>query len=404
MSRRKRVRKCGGAEAWDASAPQDLASSFWSEANKKSHKVYSTGTVGTQVRFKKYDIRRYLKSEAFWLLVVCLAAGLTIFLHNEPSQGPEIRKEPARMLFVGDVMLARNVEALMDTYGTYYPFKGLRDMLESYEAVIGNFEASIPERHIRTPHLGFIFSVTADTAPALFRVGFTHLTLANNHTYDYGEKAYLHTREVLASAGIAVGGNPRTLTSGEVLYHTVDGVRVAIIPINATLGAPPLEQSTKMLNEAAQTSDVQIVSVHWGDEYKLVANESQRALARALIDAGADAIIGHHPHVVQNIEEYRGAPIFYSLGNYIFDQYWNTDVQEGLTVAVSFTEDKMRFTLVPITSVDAKSSPRPMNRVERLQFLDTLASRSEPALADSITEGNITELFIRRMEDTLVHS
>ncbi len=310
-----------------------------------------------------------------------------------PLSGSETSKKTHGMLFVGDVMLGRHVETLMNENGTYYPFKGIRDMLESHEVVVGNFEGSMPKQHVHTPDLSFTFSVATSTATALAHVGFTDMTLANNHAYDYGEEGYTNARAVLTNAGLTVGGNPRTLSSDEVLYHTIDGVRVAIIPINATFGPPTAEQITKVLTDASKKSDVQVVSIHWGTEYEKIASENERALARALVDAGADAIIGSHPHVVQNIEEYRGVPIFYSLGNCIFDQYWNDDVEVGLSVALSFEENKTHFTLFPITSVDTRSVPRPMNRIERLQFLDTLAARSQESLKDAIREGTITELF-----------
>jgi poly-gamma-glutamate synthesis protein (capsule biosynthesis protein) len=226
------------------------------------------------------------------------------------------------------------------------------------------------------------------------------MTLANNHTYDHGKEAYNNTREALKNIGLGVGGNPLTLSSDEVLYHTIDGVKVAIVPINATFGPPIPEQFMKVLAEAAEKSDVQVVSIHWGTEYEFVATNEQRALARALVDAGADAIIGHHPHVIQNIEEYRGAPIFYSLGNCVFDQYWNTDVQEGLAVALSFMGNEIHYALIPITSVDTRSAPRPMNRVERLQFLDTLAEKSSETLNNAIKEGTIVELFVPPDEKT----
>lgn len=352
-----------------------------------------------------YKIRYYLKSEIFWLLVICLVAiGVTIFARSMPLRDSVAKGERESMLFMGDVMLARNIERLMNTYGTYYPFKGIRDLLAGHEVVIGNFEGSIPTRHVQTPSLAFRFSVASSTAPVLSRVGFTDMTLANNHAYDYGEETYTNTREVLQKAGLAVGGNPRMLSNDEVLYHTIDDVQVAIIPINTIGGTPTLEQITKVLVNAAKKSDVQIVSIHWGTEYELVSNDAQRAHARALIDAGADTIIGHHPHVVQDIEEYRGAPIFYSLGNCIFDQYWDANVQEGLAVALSFTENKIHYVLIPLTSVDTQSAPRPMNRIERLQFLDTLASRSEESLVDAIKDGNIIELFSRRTADNLLDS
>lgn len=351
--------------------------------------------AGTQAEAVRRRIRRYAKSEVFWLFLICLtAAGVVLFARIVPDQRSQTYGDSTRILFVGDIMLARNVETLMNAHGLYYPLKGLRDMLEDYDAAVGNFEASIPERHARTPSFSFRFSAIPDVAEALSRAGFTDMTLANNHSYDHGKEGYVHTRETLADAGLGVSGNPQAFSADEMLYRTVDDVRVAIIPINALYETPELGVIQAALATATEQSDLQIVFIHWGAEYELIANAQQRAFARAFIDSGADAIIGHHPHVVQDIEEYRGAPIFYSLGNCIFDQYWNTDVQEGLTVAISFKEDETLYELVPITSIDTQSAPRPMNRIERVQFLDALAERSEQSLSDAIKEGTITELFV----------
>jgi len=341
-----------------------------------------------------HTARRILTNEIFWLLVIALsAAAFFIYFRNPaPAESKQTNKDE-RMLFVGDIMLARSVETQMNSKGLYHPFKGLRDMLLEYDAVVGNFEGSIPKQHIQTPGYSMTFSVGKEVATVLPRVGITHLSLANNHSYDYGKDGYDNAREVLADAGLNVGGNPKTVSADEVLYKTIDGVRVAIIPINTIFGAPSATEIKKVFADIEEKSDIQIVFIHWGEEYELVANKEQRSLARALIDQGADAIIGSHPHVVQNIEEYRGAPIFYSLGNCIFDQYWNEDVQTGLSVALSFTDKTMQFTLLPISSIDERSVPRPMNRIERLQFLDTLAERSQKSLEDAIKEGVITELF-----------
>lgn len=375
-----------------------------SSSRKASRKTRGREREKTRARvsLRGHALWRYMHSELFWLLLICLAAAAVLaFTRNRPTYGSETAPEEDAMLFVGDVMLARHVETLMDTEGTYYPFKGVRDMLKEYEAVVGNFEASIPEHHAHTPGFAFRFSVDKRVVEALPRVGFTHMTLANNHAYDYGEKGYAHTRDTLTAAGLEIAGNPKKNSPDEVLYRTVGDVETAIIPINTIGETPKLSEIQNALAAAAEKSDVQIVSLHWGVEYKATANDAQQALAHALIDAGADAIIGSHPHVVQNVEEYRGVPIFYSLGNFIFDQYWNAAVQEGLTVAISFSDDEIRYTLLPVSSIDTRSAPRPMNRVERVAFLNALAERSEETLADAIKEGVVVEPFARRA-DTLV--
>ncbi|MBI4087146.1 CapA family protein [Candidatus Kaiserbacteria bacterium] len=351
---------------------------------------------------RDHALKRYVKSELFWLLVVCLGAVAVFALTRSIPASDETAITGDSILFVGDVMLARNVERLMNEHGSYYPYKGVRDMLAEHEQVIGNFEASIPELHRPTPSFTFRFSVSPDILAALPRVGFTAMTLANNHSYDYGEGGYLHTRDTLIREGLATGGNPMKISADEVLYRRIADTDIAIIPIHATTVTPVVADIREVLALTAEKSDLQVVFIHWGTEYESVSDSAQQTFAHAVIDAGADAIIGHHPHVVQNIEEYRGTPIFYSLGNFIFDQYWNTEVREGLTVAISFEEDRVHYTLIPVSSMETKSQPRPMNRIERTQFLDVLAAKSEDVIADAIRNGSIVEPFARRKSETLI--
>ena len=331
------------------------------------------------------------RSEVFWLGVIVAFACL-VFIGGRlfpDATDSDTSSEAARMLFVGDVMLARHVETLMDTEGAYYPFRGVRDFFGEAVAVVGNFEGAIPPRHVQTPNGAMRFSVDAEIAPVLARTGFTHLSLANNHADDYGETGYHNTRAVLARAGMVAAGHPYELTTDDILYQELDGRVVALVPLYAVSGAPDEAALETMLVEATRASDLQVVFVHWGEEYALTASQAQRSLAHTLVDLGADAVIGHHPHVVQDVEVYRNAPVFYSLGNFIFDQYWRSEVEEGLMVALSFTDAHVRYELLPVTSTETPSAPRPMKRVERTQFLNGLANRSEESLRDELRAGVI---------------
>jgi hypothetical protein len=104
-------------------------------------------------------------------------------------------------------------------------------------------------------------------------------------------------------------------------------------------------------------SDMQIAYVHWGTEYELAHNAAQETLAHVLIDAGADAVIGHHPHVVQDVAFYKDKPIFYSLGNFIFDQYWDTDVQTGLGVRMTIDDGSIAYEAIPFTTAGSRVQP-----------------------------------------------
>ena len=117
-----------------------------------------------------------------------------------------------------------------------------------------------------------------------------------------------------------------------------------------------------------------IVNIHWGAEYQELSNDHQRDLARELIDAGADAIIGHHPHVVEEIEVYKDKPIFYSLGNFVFDQYFSIPTQQGLAVGVVLGADATSVYVFPIESENSQVRLMPPSKAE--QFMRRLIDRS----------------------------
>jgi poly-gamma-glutamate synthesis protein (capsule biosynthesis protein) len=130
-----------------------------------------------------------------------------------------------------------------------------------------------------------------------------------------------------------------------------------------------------------------VVLVHWGTEYKTVNSEAQSGLAHDMIDAGADLIIGGHPHVVQNIEKYNGKLIFYSLGNFIFDQYFSKETQEGLAVGMEIYPDKKIYNLYGIQNKSAQAQL--MEEEKKKLFLESLAENSSEDLKESIKNGII---------------
>ncbi|MCJ7788674.1 MAG: CapA family protein, partial [Candidatus Atribacteria bacterium] len=130
-----------------------------------------------------------------------------------------------------------------------------------------------------------------------------------------------------------------------------------------------------------------IISLHWGEEYQLTNSLAQQKLAHQIIEAGADLIIGHHPHVVQNIEKYQGKLIFYSLGNFIFDQYFFLETQQGLAVGLEVYPDKLIFRLFPLQI--NLGQPVLMKQSQSSEFLIKLAERSDRKLVDAIKSGII---------------
>ncbi len=297
------------------------------------------------------------------------------------------REESNSLIFVGDVLLARNVEILSQRYGATYPFKGLKfSTIAPASYIIGNFESAVPLVHEPTAAGSLRFSVDASFLPYLRQAGFTHLSLANNHSFDYGKQNFLHTKETLLVHDLAPMGHPEQISKESISFLTVNHKVVALLTIHTLAQMPTVSEVEAMVSYASKRSDMQITYVHWGTEYELVNDTSQRDLAEVLVKAGVDLIVGHHPHVVQNVDVIDGVPVFYSLGNYIFDQYFSLETQEGLVLQLDVSDDPILY-LHPVTSEASLSQPRAMTATHHVRFLHSLASRSGTEIAPSIRRG-----------------
>lgn len=287
-------------------------------------------------------------------------------------------------------MVGRAVETLMKRKGEDYPFSKTKELLGQSSVVIGNLEGPITKDHQQTPDGSLSFSFHSSTAALLKRVGLTHVTLGNNHTGDRGATNLAFTRETLRNAGVLPFGDPTTIDNRTGTSRIMlNGIPTLLFSINAARKSAPINAAVRLISKEQKNTPDQriIVFIHWGTEYSKTPSENQRSMARALIDAGADAIIGHHPHVVQSIEQYKNAPIVYSLGNFIFDQYFSRDTQEMLAVKLAWVQNGSQVTLIPLESV--KSAPRLMTRKQRASFFNALAARSDPGIIHiDATPGN----------------
>jgi poly-gamma-glutamate synthesis protein (capsule biosynthesis protein) len=287
----------------------------------------------------------------------------------------------------GDVMLSRQVAEYMVKEGAVYPWKRLSGVMPNGDFLLINFEACLSDGKQFNAGSSMRFPVATSAALVLGSVRVSHVSLANNHALDCGQNDLEVSRQWFKEAGIDPIGHPTALsTSTSLSVVAVGGIRVAIVAIHTLFGTPELKVLKSVLTEASTRSDFQLVYVHWGDEYLDKANESQSQLAQTLAQAGADLIIGHHPHVVQDIEQVGSTTIVYSLGNFIFDQYFSTAVQEGLVVRLSFTPSA-HLTLHPVTSRDSRVQPRFMTATETALFLSQLAERSDQRLHNGISQG-----------------
>ncbi len=292
-----------------------------------------------------------------------------------------------KILFLGDVMLGRYVETLINKKGSTYPFIGMESLAGRYDQVVGNFEAPLSQDHKQTDVESFNFSISTTSVDSIGTY-FSILSLANNHTFDKGEEGLAFTKDILTNKSVKTFGDPNVVDGTSVAVIPHGEQTIALVAINAVTTLDSTS-TIELLSDLNTKSDMQIVYVHWGTEYKLEHSQDQEGLARLLIDHGADAIIGHHPHVIQDIDIYKGAPIFYSLGNFVFDQYFDDNVQIGLGVELVLQNSELTYRLVPFTSKDSKSSPRLMTVDERSQLLIDLSSRSSPVIAEKLRESGI---------------
>jgi len=301
---------------------------------------------------------------------------------------PSVVETPVgRMLAVGDIMLGRYVETLMRRSGDAYPFEGVADYLQGFDNVFGNLEGPILDDAAQTPNFSTVFAFKPFVASLLKNNNVTMVSLANNHTFDFGEEGYLQTKRILRRQTITPIGNPRSVDEGSLGTLQYGNRSVRVIAVQDVSSRINQDDLLSAIMAQDQNDAYIMVAIHWGDEYEQVANQHQVSLAHAMVDAGADVVIGHHPHVVQNIEEYHGQLIFYSLGNFIFDQYFSAETQEGLAVAIDFFDEEEHFSLVPMIST--LSQPRKMDDVRAKEWLKSLAETSSETLRTKIEHGLI---------------
>lgn len=300
-----------------------------------------------------------------------------------PPQDTELQEEhststPITIRHFGDMMLGRHVGVLAERNGFDWLFAPIvsttPDFFSSSDLTIINLEGPFTKYRIDTSK-EIAFQFNPDYAPLVAELGIDLVSLANNHSYDMGSAAFAETQEHLASSSIRYIGEQYAVNSSSLHYETIARTTIAFVAINDTHPSTDIKAAMNLIETAEETGDLTIVTIHWGAEYQLLSNERQRSLAHQFIDVGADAVIGHHPHVVQELEIYNGAPIAYSLGNLVFDQYFSTDTQQGLGVELTITSSTISsIEILPFKTVYSQITP--MNQAEEVQFLESLFDRS----------------------------
>jgi poly-gamma-glutamate capsule biosynthesis protein CapA/YwtB (metallophosphatase superfamily) len=197
------------------------------------------------------------------------------------------------------------------------------------------------------------FDTTPDNLPMLKAAGFTHLSLSNNHADDFGPQVTLDSRAAIEAAGLIPFGDPGD-SENFIIRENLGGVSLSLVGFHA-FGEKTTELTAAIQNEKAQGRFV-IVYPHWGVEYATTAPGVETQAAQTFINAGADLIIGAHPHVVQNIEVIDGVPVVYSLGNFLFDQDFSPETQQGLIAHVTITPETLELTFTPVRILNRQTT------------------------------------------------
>ena len=267
------------------------------------------------------------------------------------------------IVVTGDILLDRGVRREINKYGVDHLFSaGVDSVFRSAQVVVGNLEC--PATKIQAPvQKLFIFRGEPEWLQVLKRHGITHLNLANNHAIDQGREGLMDTRRNVSAAGMVPIGacanmqeaaEPVLLASQPRNVWLVPSLRLALENYAYLTDKPCVSQEPmdSLLNRVhrlrkADSTAVIIVSLHWGGEHTLQPANSQRWDAHQLIRAGADVLVCHHTHTLQTIEEFRGKMIYYSVGNFIFDQHKPLNTKACM-VRLKVSTDDVKTETIPV--------------------------------------------------------
>ncbi|MBI4049448.1 MAG: CapA family protein [Candidatus Doudnabacteria bacterium] len=324
-------------------------------------------------------------------LIVIVIVILTVLPKTKKAQAPTdyqstttYNLKPTTLFFAGDIMLSRNVhDKMADNSDFSLPFQNVKNEINAADISFANLESPFNDKGLHFVPNSLVFNADPQSVAGLKAAGFDVLSTANNHALDQGLKGLNFTIDHLVDNGIIPTGTSRSegdavlpvIKSQDILYGFLSYTYSALndggqssSPYVDTMGdLKSLQQD--IWAHRGHTADVIIVSMHAGTEYTRTPTEQQIAFAHAAIDAGAEMVIGHHPHWIQSVEQYKGKWIFYSLGNFVFDQMWSAETREGLTITMTMTDDHItKIELRPVI-IENYCCPRWANEEESLAIL-----------------------------------
>ncbi len=330
-------------------------------------------------------------SMAWSFLIVCVlsASGLLSALGTPAECGEESSRNEVRLVFVGDVMLADGPGKFIADGGD--PFAEFADLFDSADLVVGNLECVVATGGVKEDK-PWTFRAHPHVIPLLTRY-FHAVSAANNHSGDFGRAALCEQFRLFDEAQMPYfGAGPNRNAAHRPLILKRRGVRIALLGYNdyppRRFEATDDRPGTAWIDRDVMTSAIAtlrqrepaliiIPYLHWGEEEERRHNAEQETLAKAMIDAGADLVVGAHPHVVQDVGEHRGRPIFYSLGNFVFDNFDDPECYKGCILSIDMAgRNVVRWSMTPV-QIDQQGIP---HRTAAKRQSSTPPARQSPTL------------------------
>lgn len=306
---------------------------------------------------------------------------------------PPIVQDEITIAAVGDLMLGNRTEPFLRTFGPDYPFVSVMPFFKKADVVVGNLESPISSRGTAVQNKKFTLRAGAIAVQALTAAGFRVVTLANNHLMDFGPLALQDTLARLDEHGILYTGAGMDLADARApAILKVQGKTLAFLSYSLTFPleffasakrpgtAPGYQEFVKTDIETVRPlADIVVVSFHWGAELMTAAKDYQIALGRQAIDWGADLVLGHHPHVLQELELYKGRLIAYSLGNFVFGSESNRTNSSMILLLTFKGKNLAKVEAVPldVNNYRVKYQPRVLAGKAAIEVLESVNTASE---------------------------
>jgi len=250
-----------------------------------------------------------------------------------------LKSKEVKILFVGDMQFDRYVRQVSDKKGGDFIFSCISNFLKNSDLAVGNLEGPITDN--ASISLGteegspdnFVFTFPPSTAKILSRNNIKAVSLDNNHIGNFGQEGILSTKKYLDKAGVDY------FDYNAIFSTEINGVKMSFISYNE-FGGESSEKIAEKISQEKAKGQIVFVYTHWGDEYSAVPTRIKRT-ASLFARNGADFIVGSHPHVILSSEKIGKTLVYYSLGNFIFDQYWNKEVSTGLALELNIKDGKI---------------------------------------------------------------